>query len=318
MRASSRWSWWPAGSPLRIHTPFSDAGTGRLGAGRNGGWRRPCRSRSIASIPTPWPGSGRRRSASRRWTAPHSWPSCSRPAPSARTPPAWSMAAASSPTCRPAVIPRDGPWLFFQRVPEGKVDQVRVHLDLHVGAQMAEVERLEALGPAACGSATTAAARAGRWPTWRTTSSLCRLMAGDPVRGQADAASPRSAAEGAPLSRRRRAAQPPKARPPRRGRASSPSGRRRSPAPGAHGRRRPRRRGRWAKAPPTEMRGTPMAAELADRRGPGDDEDVDRPVEPDRPLRRSSRWSPRARSAVGAGLLVRLEAGDGVGQVGAP
>jgi hypothetical protein len=42
----------------------------------------------------------------------------------------------------------NGPRLFFQRVPEGKVGKNRVHLDLHVGGERreAEVERLIGLG----------------------------------------------------------------------------------------------------------------------------------------------------------------------------
>jgi hypothetical protein len=48
-----------------------------------------------------------------------------------------------------AVDPRGTrPRLFFQRVPEPKTIKNRVHLDLHVGRQVAEdeVARLEALG----------------------------------------------------------------------------------------------------------------------------------------------------------------------------
>jgi len=42
----------------------------------------------------------------------------------------------------------NGPRLFFQRVPEGKVGKNRMHLDLHVGADRYEAEaaRLEQLG----------------------------------------------------------------------------------------------------------------------------------------------------------------------------
>jgi hypothetical protein len=41
-----------------------------------------------------------------------------------------------------------GPRLFFQRVPEGKLTKNRLHLDLHVGADRfeSEIARLEALG----------------------------------------------------------------------------------------------------------------------------------------------------------------------------
>ena len=41
-----------------------------------------------------------------------------------------------------------GPRLFFQKVPEGRITKNRVHLDLHVGADLyeEEAERLEALG----------------------------------------------------------------------------------------------------------------------------------------------------------------------------
>jgi Glyoxalase-like domain len=41
-----------------------------------------------------------------------------------------------------------GPRLYFQKVPEGKIAKNRVHLDLHVGADLCEVEapRLEAVG----------------------------------------------------------------------------------------------------------------------------------------------------------------------------
>jgi len=41
-----------------------------------------------------------------------------------------------------------GPRLYFQKVPQGKIAKNRVHLDLHVGADLCEGEtgRLEALG----------------------------------------------------------------------------------------------------------------------------------------------------------------------------
>ena len=38
-----------------------------------------------------------------------------------------------------------GPWLFFQRVPEGKVVKNRVHLDVRVGLGLVGEERLAAL-----------------------------------------------------------------------------------------------------------------------------------------------------------------------------
>jgi catechol 2,3-dioxygenase-like lactoylglutathione lyase family enzyme len=38
-----------------------------------------------------------------------------------------------------------GPWLYFQRVPEGKVVKNRVHLDVRVATGLAGAERLAAL-----------------------------------------------------------------------------------------------------------------------------------------------------------------------------
>jgi hypothetical protein len=45
----------------------------------------------------------------------------------------------------PAPIPRVGPRLFFQRVPEGKVVKNRLHLDVRVGTGLVGEERLAAL-----------------------------------------------------------------------------------------------------------------------------------------------------------------------------
>ncbi|QUQ65668.1 VOC family protein [Kutzneria sp. CA-103260] len=38
-----------------------------------------------------------------------------------------------------------GPWLYFQRVPEGKVAKNRVHIDVRAGVGLAGAERLAAL-----------------------------------------------------------------------------------------------------------------------------------------------------------------------------